>query len=1405
MKIVKKIGKILVWILLGVIGFLLLIAIAIQTRPVKNVISKTAVEIVNNTLNAELDVNRLDGNFFDGIGLENVFMKHANDTVGFIPSLKLKYNLLPLLRGNIVVNSVEIDKPVFYLIQDTDSTWNFLNIVKANPDTTAGKPFSMSINIQHIEINDGTIFVNALDTVFPSKVNHLFTDVSFRMKRQDVEVDLKKLGFNAKKPDLTVKNISGNFQKDADFIRLKDFVIHTEKNKILAGGEYNSKNMNNSFVDLQTAPLHTEELQFLIPDIKIPANPNIKLKANIKANGATIDVNLKDNNQLIDMKVISPNLVGFIYQKEKLKYDIQGNFENIDLNDWLDSPSLNYKLTGNLVAKGEGIDPKTLKAAVKGAFKNLSLLERQVDKLDFHLNYKAGNVQGVVDGIGNFGQLHLVPNVNDLFGKSPNYRVGIITKQLDLAQLLLNPELKSNINLNGMVIGNGFNPKTMTASAKGVFNGISVYNYQADNLNFDLGYRYGNVNGNLDANGDFGKLYIEPNVRDILAENPEYTAHVTTTGLNLAPIIKNDSLASNLNLEFEIKGKGFDTKQLTADAALVAHPSSIMGVEIRKLLADVRFANQNLSIDTLLLNTKTVLLHAEGNYSLIEKTDLSVEAEMKNGSEIASFLQMDSVETSGWLKANLKGKTDSMRATLEVNLDSTRFKEYSLGALKGNAIGLLTKTDTLINADLKATNLVAVGMNFSSVDILAKSNIYSTDLELNADGELIKANVVGNLKVENGLFVTLDDVLFDYKDSDWKLIDAPATVKIDKENYELNNLMLVSGTQSNSDSLQIISANGVVSRTNEQNLDLKLFNINIPAILALFDLTQPVEGNLDLNLYLRGTAANTLLEGGFNVSKAAFSDYKITDMGGTINYDDGKLSMNVGIVPQDSGLLELSGYIPFAMHLDSMQFEPPSPDAPIGLKVLADRIPLKIINAFYPMDEIDGYVTGDISVEGTIKSPNPIGKLQIIDGKAKLKQYGIDYKEILASVDFQPETVTVDTVYIRSKDGSMFANGGIGFNSVFYRGDVQQSDIDIKFRNFHPVNHRFYNMELSGDVSLHGKKDSVYFNGDLTILEALAYLPALRNLVGGSSPPEVGKPILISELERTNQYPDSVIINFKPKATEEENKVEFNYLDNVRGNFKVYIPRNTWIKNDQFRLELSGDVEVIKNRNSLEVFGPVDVIRGQYQLLGKTFVVDEGTLNFQGGEELNPLMDIVAHYTFRNQSRTDQKLEIRITGELQEMEIAFNVDGEKINEGDALSYILFGTNMDALGSGQQATLNSNTAGEFATSAAASILSSELSKFVGNAINVDYIELKAGGAFENATLVVGKYITNKLFMSYERRFGDFKDANVSEYEVKLEYELFRFLFLQLVSSTINNGADLILKFDTNTNFKEQFRF
>src|SRR5690606_25148772 len=124
--------------------------------------------------------------------------------------------------------------------------------------------------------------------------------------------------------------------------------------------------------------------------------------------------------------------------------------------------------------------------------------------------------------------------------------------------------------------------------------------------------------------------------------------------------------------------------------------------------------------------------------------------------------------------------------------------------------------------------------------------------------------------------------------------------------------------------------------------------------------------------------------------------------------------------------------------------------------------------------------------------------------------------------------------------------------------------------------------------------------------------PFVMNLMGIFNTPEMPKPILLQELQKSGQWEDTLFVAKPIENTSPPDSIETNYFENFTGKVNIEIPKNTWVKNEDFRIELSGDLELRKNLEYFEIFGTVDVVRGQYDLFGKTFVIETGTLNFQG-------------------------------------------------------------------------------------------------------------------------------------------------------------------------------------------------
>ncbi len=1025
------------------------------------------------------------------------------------------------------------------------------------------------------------------------------------------------------------------------------------------------------------------------------------------------------------------------------------------------------------------------------ALPDLQLPATPVFSLDAHL--QGDQVKAVVQIEDQDQKLHFDVVSDNLYAfvfqsteKELKYALDGTLENIDLAYWLNDPELKYLINGQLKAVGQGTDPATAKINLTGEFKDLMVQDYPVDQLVLDFDLDQGDLSGFARGKGDFGAFEVLPNIQQIQT-NPSYQVKLTTQKLDIAVLTGNDSLHSSINMVAHIKGSGFDPKMLQAKVNLMVKNSTLAEIEMDTLFADAQYSNQKITIDSLLLLTKSVVLNASGHYNMKGRSAIDLKATFSGLDEFKAFIPIDSLQTSGLILASIRGTMDSLKLQTNVHLAQTTYPGYTLDSLSVDAQAFIVGKDTTALAQLQAFQLRSSAINLDSIVINANGSMDSIYVEGRMNNTDLKADIKTGIVPGEVLSITLDDLLLDYKNQHWALQSPPANIKIADDHYTVNHFVFASST---ADSAQSIKANGTIRRKGKEDFSLEVSKIDLAQLGELTGQDINASGLFNLKMALSGDASNPKMEGEFGIDKAVMNNYKFTQFDGTFNLVDDQLKMEAMVVPQDSGRVEISAKMPLKIQMDSLNVKFNANDPLEGL-VKIEQFPLAILQTLNITEDVAGYAEGEIKIGGTIKAPKPDGYFRLMQAAVKIPEYGIDYQSIALNVQFTPEKVSIDTFNIQSEDGSMKATGEVNFSSDFYKGNISNSKINVTFDKFNPVNHKQFNMQLSGNASLQGKAGDVVFDSDLTIPQSEFNLPAILRLFGQFTAPEMPTPLLVREMTEHDHTGDTLRII--PTA---ENKADTStapgYFERLRGKAKVKIPRNTWVKSEDMRIELSGDLELIKNNEFFEVFGTVDVVRGQYDLMGKTFIIDKGNITFQGGEEMMPILDIVATYNFRNAQREEEKLTANITGDAKEPHIEFTLNGNAINEGDAISYLLFGKSLDELTLAQQDNMQSN--GSLAGKAAASILSAQLTKFLGNKLNVDYIEINGSGNFDNATMEVGKYLTNNLFISYEQRIGQSTEDDLTSYEVKLEYEVFRFLFLQLNNSNRDSGFDVIFKIE-----------
>ncbi len=1238
---------------------------------------------------------------------------------------------------------------------------------------------------------------------------------------------------------LTIEKIEGNFFSR---LSLKNVVLHNEKDTIAQFAMLNmhyhlwpllrgkvvldSVHLDRPGVFLRQKPDSTWNIEDVFPKTEQEKKPDTTQAGNFeltvglfKISGGNIrtetlfpfipseinelqlalSMKLSKKEQHLLLKDFSFSSRNPDIQVNKLKFDVGRDLQNIELRNFHFETAKN-QLTGT--AQFDSIPPGNGYAS----FKTEALNMEEFDIFLPHLKIPANPVVMIDAGLTR-DSASVIIEMND-----SHQNIFLDARSSNLTRFLFNPSeekllyhLKGNfhnvhlsqwIDLPGTdhtlhgelaIEGEGLDPADAELVFSGDFNKSVIQGIAAENIHFNYQFHRGDIEGFIGGKGNFGQFHIESGIQDLM-NHPVYRAEIKTRDLDLAPLTGDTTLKSGIWMTATLEGMEFSPEKVSSSIRITLSESHLYSIHVDNLLASLDYEKETFTIDSFRVQTASTNLTAEGKYSLNSPSDLKVNGHFKDLGEFSAFLPLEGLKTSGEIDARIQGIPGDLKIQSTLLAQQSEYEDYTFQELKLDVQGEITSADTSVTGKLKVHNLTAGDLSIDSMNARVGGTADSLDIDANLTGKEFQTQLETQFFPGKNMKVLLSEWKIFYKNQHWALEQVPAIFEADSVNYSLENFSLASGK---GDTAQLIRAGGKLSLQGKEDFELRLENIDARKIMELFSPDPLVYGFLDAGLLVKGTADAPMITGDFAFKESAFKNHRIPGFNGSFDFSGNQFSLRTFVTLQDSGQIKLSALLPLELRLDSMDIQY-NPKDSIRAGLLAEKISLDMLETLYPQGNFSGLIEGEINVGGTTENPVPKGTFQLTEGAFQMESYGINYQNILMNMSLKGEKIKLDTLRIESNDGNLTGNGIAGFASGIYNGEINQSTINLKFSKFNPLNHPRFNMQLSGGAWLEGEEDNLIFGGNLNVPQAEIYLPAILNMMGRMSTPDMPRSLLAQEAEKQGIAIDS--LNIEPFEVARSDSLEPDYLNQFQGKIRLRIPKNTWIKNENMRIEISGETELIKNKEFFELFGTLSVVRGQYDLLGKTFILQEGTIRFQGGESMTPEINLTASYTFRNPERMEQTLTVNISGTAQSPEVNFKLDSDAISEGDALSYILFGKSMNELTLNEQENLSGDGGGNLAEKAAASLLSAQITGFLGDKLNVDYIEVETGQDFDRASIVVGKYITNDLFMSYEQHLGETSEKNRPKYKVTLEYELFRFLFLELNNSSTSSGFDAIIKFE-----------
>ncbi|HVR60460.1 MAG TPA: translocation/assembly module TamB domain-containing protein, partial [Polyangia bacterium] len=522
--------------------------------------------------------------------------------------------------------------------------------------------------------------------------------------------------------------------------------------------------------------------------------------------------------------------------------------------------------------------------------------------------------------------------------------------------------------------------------------------------------------------------------------------------------------------------------------------------------------------------------------------------------------------------------------------------------------------------------------------------------------------------------------------------------------------------------------------------------IGIPgfALASLADFTDELKGlsgQLSGQLHLTGTLARPsgtadLQIDGAKVDDLAFRDVRLQGQAG-----GGRVSATLNIVEATGGTLT-----------GSLALDRAAGDR-LQATARGQNLDLRFLRPFVATArEIAGQAQLSATVGGTLAAPQIDASLTVDKGRLGLIGQPT-FSDVRVAATLKPGRADLTTLEMRSGSGSLSASGWVGLDGFQPRRAVLRGHA-----------HRFLvaaagstGALVDGDFAADAVLRRDLVSGAAQIPRAQVWLPKGPGGGGGR------------DLQKIGAHDDVRFVDEAARAAEERQLADAAAASPRRIDLGVRTG-TVYVRGKDLDIELDstlklGSVPSGPRTGAPTLSGGIHIRRGRINIQGQRFDFDRGDVNFDGSPDFNPRLDIVLQRQY-----SDARVVVQLTGTPRKPELKLTSDPPIYDQAQIVSLILTGQP-----GGQPSTGKSFDPTAAVATAVLSRLADQIAPEIGlDVLRVESVDVRnQEGESTGATdmrVELGKYISDRIYVSYAHVFGAPDTANQNEAHV--EYRVTR---------------------------------
>ena len=873
-----------------------------------------------------------------------------------------------------------------------------------------------------------------------------------------------------------------------------------------------------------------------------------------------------------------------------------------------------------------------------------------------YINFK-GSFTGFIKDFVTFGTIQtnlgtLTTDINMKLphGQQPIYSGNIATDNFRLGEFLGDKKIGS-IALKGTVKGSGFSDKSLNTIIDGTISFADYNNYRYKNIV---------VKGKLDKKLFEGVASIRDNnadlnlngVIDFNAKTPRYNliADVTTVNLKNLKLTKDSIVfAGKLNINFA--GNSVDNflgNARITDARITkdGHRLPFDSLVVSSYYAD--------SVKTLTAMSNEFEAKVDGDFSLVDlpaaftfflnkyypayinppkrylrNQDIKFSITTYNADE---YLQLIDSSITGFNNGHFEGNLNLAKNELNFTADvpQFKFKQYNFDEVKLSAKG---NSDSLVLTGETRNIRINDSLNipFALFHVNARNDSSKVNINTGANQTVEKADI-------NALVLTYDDgVKIEFEQSSFTIngktwsVDENGELEFRSNNPAKGQLVLREGEQ------KIMLKTQQSPKGNWNDLKVELTKINLGDFAPYFMPNNRLEGLLSANILVEDPTNNlNITSDDIRTQYLRLDNDSLGEVKATLTYDNKNKELKV-----KGNTTNQENYLGFDAHIflnDKAKNN--------TIAVNARNYQIKILERFLGtlFSDMQGYLTGDINLNGDFKNLGISGKGRLRDAGLKVNFTQCFYKIQDTDIELKPTEIKLDGIVLTDTvtGNPIYISGGIeheAFKNMFYNLDISTRKPNTRGDDYNkPVllinttykdNKQFYGkVKGTGSLTLAGPQSEMF----MTINAIASDKDSSNVTIPSATGRESGIANFLVERKYGREMDDS---DFNKNATNIIYDVEVTATPLVT--VKVVLDELT---GDEIKGRGAGTLKIGSGTSEpLTLRGRFDIDEGEYlftfqSFFKKPFVLKKGENNYieWSGDPNDARINLTAVYTATNVS-----------------------------------------------------------------------------------------------------------------------------------------------------------------------------